>query len=173
MIENDDIMEDCDCGDCCCDEEDEDCCCDEEEDEESNLIKHAKTEFKAAGWIDVDGKMEEMQDLMCRQVLELLKLFSSHGHSGTSAPYAVNMFKKLAMFEPIVPITGEDWEWTEVDDNMWQNKRCSHVFKGENGRAYDMEGKIFRESNGSCYTSKDSRVYIDFPYTPKREYVDV
>ena len=54
-----------------------------------------------------------------------------------------------------------------------QNHRCSHVFKGPDGRAYDINGRIFCESNGCCYTSRDCRVYIEFPYTPKCEYVDV
>jgi hypothetical protein len=79
----------------------------------------------------------------------------------------------LASFEPLVPLTGKDFEWNEVSEGMWQNNRCSHVFKGPDGKAYDINGKIFREPNGSCYTNIDSRVFIDFPYTPKREYVDV
>jgi hypothetical protein len=138
-----------------------------------NYLKHAEVEFRASGWTDSKGKFnDETQELMCKQILQLLKIFSKHDHSGTSAPYAVNLFKKLALFEPIVPLTGEDWEWVEVGDGMFQNKRCSHVFK-ENGNAYDSNGKIFREKNGCCYTNKDSLVNITFPYTPKREYVDV
>ena len=67
--------------------------------------------------------------------------------------------------------------WRELmrktDEGRWQNIRCSHVFKDGDGRAYDSTGRIFREPNGCCYTSRDSRVYIEFPYTPKREYVEV
>jgi hypothetical protein len=137
-------------------------------DEDSNLIKHAKQEM-AIAWPDKDP----MQDLMCQQVLELLRVFSSHGHSGSSAPYAINLFKALANFEPIVPLTGADSEWNQIGSNFWQNKRCSHVFKELDGRAYDGRGKIFREPNGCCYTNSNSRVYITFPYTPKTEYVDV
>lgn len=154
---------------------------------------HALLEFKAAGWVDENGAFnDEMQELMCNQILELLDLFSEHGHSGSSAPYAIELFTKLAAFEPVVPITGEDWEWTELDygdDIKYQNKRCSHVFKGADGRAYDIDGRIFWEwyecdleayeigypgtkKFKSYYTSKDSRVYIDFPYTPKKEYIE-
>ncbi len=32
---------------------------------------------------------------------------------------------------------------------------------------------IFREPDGACYTSFESRVPIEFPYTPERTYVDV
>ena len=45
------------------------------------------------------------------------------------------------------------------------------MFK-ENGEAYDGEGRIFRDPDGSCFTSIDSRVPVTFPYVPKREYVD-
>jgi hypothetical protein len=140
----------------------------------SNLKNHALLEFKAAGW---DLENDEMQKLICDQVLELLELFGNHGHSGSSAPYAINLFKTLASYEPIVPLTGEDWEWIDQSyasgEPMWQNKRCGHVFKGADGRAYDIDGKIFREPNGACYTGRESRVYITFPYSPKSEYVDV
>jgi hypothetical protein len=143
----------------------------------SNLHNHALAEFRAAGWTDADGKFEdEMQEDICKHVLELLKVFSDEGHSGSTAPYTVNMFKKLAMFEPLVPLTGEDWEWNECGNGVFQNKRCSRVFKQAdrfNGQAYDIEGKVFREPSGACYTGAESRVPVTFPYTPKTEYVNV
>lgn len=143
----------------------------------SSLLAHARAEFQAAKWMDAKGNyIDEMQASICEHVLDLLRVFSDEGHSGTTAPYTVNMFKKLAMFEPLVPLTGEDWEWNEVGAGTFQNKRCSRVFKQADrfdGQAYDIEGKVFREPNGSCYTSADSRVPVTFPYTPKTEYVDV
>lgn len=136
--------------------------------------EHAMREFCAAGWTDENGKfVDEMQEYMCNQVLELLEKFSEHGHSGTSAPCAINLFQKLAKFEPLVPLTGNDHEWNKVSSDRWQNNRCSHVFKDADGRAYNIYGKVFREPNGDCYTNADSRVYIEFPYTPKTEYIDV
>ena len=47
-----------------------------------------------------------------------------NGHSGSSAPYAVNLFKKLAMFKPIGPITGKDSEWakTSTGDNSFYKR---------------------------------------------------
>ena len=149
----------------------------------NNFEKHARAEFEAMGWevgYDCECNDNELcdcdcdiQGLMCEQVIELLNVFAEHGHSGTSAPYAINLFKKLASFEPIGPLTGKDSEWMEVCEGTWQNKRCSHVFKGADGRAYDIDGKVFRDENGSCYTNKESRVYVEFPYTPTTEYVDI
>jgi hypothetical protein len=149
----------------------------------SNYIKHAMAEFRAAGFVDENGKYcDEMQEAICNHMLKLLEVFDEEGHSGSSAPYAINMFSTLAKFEPIVPLTGEDWEWTELDygtDIKYQNKRCSRVFKDSNGKAYDSEGKVFWEwytdSEGvkhkTHYTCSESRVYIEFPYTPKTEVV--
>ncbi|MCK5128108.1 MAG: hypothetical protein KAR42_17765 [candidate division Zixibacteria bacterium] len=139
----------------------------------SNYVTHARREFRAVGWMDKNGKFDEgSQKWMCDQIIELLELFSTHGHSGTSAPYAINLFSKLAKFKPIVPLTGEDEEWNKCGDGSFQNNRCSHVFR-EGDRTYDIQGKVFREPDGCCYTNSDSRVDINFPYTPKTEYVDV
>lgn len=151
----------------------------------SNYEKHAVMEFRAAGWTDDNGKFNDpWQEALCIHVLDLLKVFSDEGHSGSTAPYTVNMFKTLSMFEPLVPLTGEDWEWTQIEfgpDMKYQNKRCSHVFKGDDGRAYDSEGRIFYdwytdeetgEKRKSHYTCSDSRVFIEFPYTPNREYIE-
>jgi len=135
----------------------------------SNYVEHAKREFEILGWPGGD----EMQKLMCDQIIELLKLFDKHGHSGSSAPYAVNLFKRLALFEPISPLTGEDNEWNEVGTDIFQNRRCSSVFKDDNGNAYNIDGKVFVEKDGCAFTSKDSRVPVVFPYTPKTEYINV
>jgi hypothetical protein len=148
----------------------------------SNLKNHALMEFRAAGWCDENGKFDdEMQEAICNHVLKLLEVFSDEGHSGSSAPYAVNVFKTLAMFEPLVPLTGEDWEWNEVHDGVFQNKRCSHVFKQADrfdGQAYDIDGIIFYDwytdedgnKSKSYFTGRDSCVPITFPYTPTKEY---
>jgi hypothetical protein len=149
-------------------------------------LDHALMEFRAAGWVDSEGKFkDEMQEIVCDGVMKLLMVFAEEGHSGSSAPYAIDLFKKLAMFEPIVPLTGEDWEWSDVRHNgdgsiHYQNKRCSHVFKEGDGQAYDIDGRVFwewykdQETGEKCkshYTSRDSRVHVTFPYTPKTEYV--
>lgn len=135
-----------------------------------NLLEHAEREFKAAGWLD--KKKDPQQDMMMDCMRELLAVFANQGHSGFSANYAMNLFNQLGRYEPIVPLTGEDWEWTETSPGCFQNKRCSHVFK-EDGKAYDINGRIFQEPNGVCFTSSESHVPVTFPYTPKKEIVKV
>jgi len=148
----------------------------------NNYQKHAMTEFRAAGWTDESGKFnDEMQEMICNHVMKLLEVFADEGHSGFSAPYAINLFSKLAKFEPIGPLTGEDWEWVNVSEQsgytLWQNKRCGHVFKDENG-AYDIDGIVFYDNHvdesgityKAYFTSRESRVPVTFPYTPTTEY---
>ena len=140
------------------------------------------TEFRAAGWTDESGKFnDEMQEMICNHVMKLLEVFADEGHSGFSAPYAINLFSKLAKFEPIGPLTGEDWELVNVSEQsgyiLWQNKRCGHVFKDENG-AYDIDCIVFYDNHvdesgityKAYFTSRESRVPVTFPYTPTTEY---
>jgi hypothetical protein len=136
----------------------------------SNLIDYARTELEAIGAFTTEGDF--YGGMTGKAVMELIEVFAAQGHSGMSASLVRGLFNKLAAYEPLRPLTGDDSEWNEVGVGVFQNKRCSHVFK-ENGEAYDSEGKIFREPSGVCYTSKDSRVNIIFPYTPNMEYIDV
>lgn len=152
----------------------------------SNYESHAWREFRAAGWVDENNKFnDEMQEAICTNVLKMLEIFADEGHSGSSAPYAINLFQKIASFKPLTPLTGEDWEWHDVSEHggrndgpLFQNKRCSHVFKDNSG-AYDIDGIVWYdwhtdEKTGEKYKSHFSnymsRVPVTFPYTPKTEY---
>ena len=137
----------------------------------SNLLAHARREFEIIGY-DLDDQEEGPNKWIVENVLELIKVFGEQGHSGSSALYAIGYFEKLAEFEPLTPLTGEESEWgTEASPD--QNNRCSHIFRDEDGQAYDARGRVFREPNGMCYTSKESHVNIKFPHTPACEYIDV
>lgn len=134
----------------------------------SNLLRHAETELTAMGYLPTDWMREN--------VLELIKVFAAQGHSGSTAPFAVALFSKVAAFEPLVPLQGTDDEWSEYAEGQFQNTRCSHVFKQADrfgGQAYDIYGKVFCEPNGCAYTGAASHVPITFPYTPSRELVSV
>ncbi len=159
--------------------------------------KYAVEEMKKIGFqFDGDGypieNVEENFDVnteMALCVLEILDVFAKQGHSGMSASYCLGILEKVMKFEPITPLTGDDSEWTLVsEDNnrpIYQNRRCSHVFKDHEDRSYDIQGKVLfdwytgedGERHKSYYTSSESIVYIEFPYTPttiyeERESVD-
>lgn len=132
-----------------------------------NLLKHANRELPP-------DENDEMQQLMNNQLRELILVFSSHGHSGTSASYATSVLEKLLRFKPLRPLTGEPDEWNEVSSGLYQNKRCSRVFKDAarfDGQAYDIEAVIFRDKL-STYTNSESALPITFPYTPASIVVD-
>ena len=114
----------------------------------SNYLDHLDREWEAMGWPKEDD--DDPQVWIYRHLRKLLNAFDGEGHSGTSAPYTINLFRKLASFEPIGPLTGADSEWNEVGDSLYQNNRCGHVFK-EDGQAYDSQGKVFREPDGVCF----------------------
>ena len=136
----------------------------------SNLVDYAKDELKRIGMIDSG---EAYNDLATKAILDLIELFSSQGHSGFSAPYVINVFSRLAMFKPLSPLTGDDDEWNEVSDGLFQNKRYSAVFKNKDGVTYNVDGKVFTDDGEVWYTCRDSRVNVTFPYVvpDKPEYV--
>jgi len=142
------------------------------------LIEHAKREFEVQGWPGDD--VDSMQKIVCDNIMELIEVFSKQGHSGTTAPYVINLFKRLAGYEPISPLTGEDNEWRDVGhdrdsgDSLFQNKRATGIFKDKSG-AYWSDAVIFRDPDGGTYVNVNSRGPIEFPWTwpEKREIIDV
>lgn len=136
----------------------------------SGLETFAERELARIGDDDDDGG--EMQREMNKHILRMVRTFAREGHSGFSAGYAVSILQKLLRYQPLGPLTGEDGEWNDVTDMngepMWQNNRCGHVFKGADGRAYDIDGRVFIEPSGAAFTGSGSRVWVTFPYTPNR-----
>lgn len=144
----------------------------------SNLLEHAKIELDLLG-LREDSE-DEMNVEMRKHILRMVTEFADEGHSGFSAQYAINILTKLFAYKPLSPLTGDDSEWINVADmndgkSLWQNKRCSRVFKDENG-AWDIDGIHFWEwvnnkdtdrPYKSYYTTKDSKLPIKFPYIPK------
>ena len=138
--------------------------------------------------LDIIGLTEENETnaKMRKHILFMVNTFAEENHSGFSAAYSAQILEKLLRFEPLSPLQGTDDEWVymrdmnSTDSDLYQNTRCSHVFK-ENNDAYDIDGIIFIEhfidsdgvENTYAFTNKDSRVSVVFPYTPKQEYVDV
>jgi len=143
-----------------------------------SLRHHAERELDLIGMAK-DG--DEMNVAMRNHILHMVDEFADEGHSGSSASYALGLLEKLLAFEPLSPLTGDEHEWNEVGADLFQNNRCSHIFKdSKGGRAYDINGIVFydmvNDDEGkeyqSCYTTQpNSRVWIDFPcYPPKPIY---
>lgn len=127
------------------------------------------------------------------EILSLCEKFGLSGQSGGSAPFTATILaktiKRLCLQEPICPIMGVEEEWmdvTEMNDGstLYQNKRCSAIFKMGNGSAYYLDAIVFKDkwNEDNCFTgtaldgNRDviySRQYINFPFTPKTFYIDV
>lgn len=58
----------------------------------SNICKHAIKELKLAGYGKGEGGPN---DWMYQQVIEAVAVFASHGNSGGSAPWEINLVQKL------------------------------------------------------------------------------
>lgn len=140
-------------------------------DRDGNLVGHAQRELESSY-----RSGEGMNIAMADHLIDMVRVFSAEGHSGFSAGYATSALGALLRFEPLGPLTGEDGEWMEVGEQngkpLYQNRRCGRVFK-EGDDAYDIDGVVFREPGGACYTGRYSRVSVTFPYNPKTIYADV
>ena len=129
----------------------------------STLIEYAKSEMNIA-W----PKSDEMQDMVKKNILELIEVFSNQGHSCFSASYILAHFNSLANFHPITPLTGSDNEWKKAGGESYQNKRCPEVFKNsKDGTPFTIRGKIFEDEKGSRFSCSESHVSIEFPWTYK------
>lgn len=138
------------------------------------LLEYAESELSLIG-MGADTT-DEMNKAMHDHIITMVKVFANEGHSGMSAGYALSILKKVLAYEPLTPLTGEDSEWINVGEGVFQNKRCSRVFRQADrfdGQAYDIDGRVFVDPSGAAYTSSDSRVPVTFPYAPKTEYVEV
>lgn len=160
-------------------------------------IEHAKREFKTLGYIPLDQNQEDGPNKWIQEnVNKLLEEFYSQGHTNISSDYCIEYFTKLAKFKPLSPLTGEDDEWEKIDSNhscpevYYQNKRCSHVFKREDGLAYDIDAYMFwywserqleEDEEGypgiipykAYFSGKYAVKVIEFPYIPETEYIKV
>lgn len=152
-------------------------------------IDHAKREFLKLGYNPIDECEDDPNKWIQENVLELLEVFVKQGHSGSSAPYVINLFKKLANQEPVAPIMCTDDEWIDVGsygsigDMTYQNNRCGCVFKEcIDGKPYYLDAIVWRDQNNSTFTGRvknykneeiRSRQYIKLPFTPKTFYIDV
>ena len=154
------------------------------------LLEHTKVELEIAGLLSEEGDFYGGET--GKAVLELMEVFSKQGHSGMSAPMVVDIFKKLANYEPLGPITGKDEEWNSMDygDGIeYQNKRSSGLFKDSNGKVTYVSSIVKRSPNGTTWTGplyltredaikdvnviRSSQEIKGFPFVPKTFYIDV
>lgn len=108
--------------------------------ENSNICQHAIKELKLAGYGKGKG---DPNDWIYQQVLEAVAIFASHGNSGSSAPFEINLVQKLCNWDVISPLTFKDDEWFVIsNDGTCQNIRKSSIFKEANGSIHDVDAFV-------------------------------
>ena len=137
-----------------------------------NLLSYARNELNDPSKID-HASGREMEAMINSAILELVAVHSNENHSGSSHSYALARARRLLDFKPLGPLTGCADEWTKCshldeEKTVFQNRRCSSVFKNveSDGTEWAEETNffVFREPDGSTFTSYWSRVVIGFPY---------
>lgn len=120
----------------------------------SNLCRHAMRELKLAGYNKED---KGPNGWMYQQVMDAVALFSSHGNSGFSAPWEINLVKKLCSFDVISPLNLKDdkeWNFIYCKDGhikVYQNNRLSHFFK-------EVDGDNIKIHNNEAFSKKIVKV---------------
>lgn len=129
------------------------------------------------------------------EILALCEAFGKSGQSGGSAPMTASAIsqavKHLMLQEPICPITGIEKEWVNVreiseeDEMMYQNNRCSALFKSKSGKCWYLDAIVWKgEEDYDTFTGRvyvddknfdliGSSQYVKLPFKPKTFYIDV
>lgn len=119
----------------------------------SKMLEKAREELKYAGYdISEEGcnaknpedPMEGYANSCAKNAYELLEVFSKAGHSGMSASLTLAIFKKLANWENLSPLTNNPEEWQKLGgptDPDWQSKRNPACFSKDLKTYYNIDEK--------------------------------
>lgn len=120
---------------------------------ESNICKYAIKELKLAGYGNGEGGPN---DWMYQQVIEAVAVFASHGNSGSSAPWEINLVKRLCDWDIISPLKFTDDEWCQISsDGTCQNRRKGDVFKEPDGSIHYNEAFNKRATSRYSFATKE------------------
>ena len=122
----------------------------------AGLIDHAKRELDLAGLFDKDSDYDGM---IGKAVMELCKCFADQGHSGFSANWVLDLFRRLGKYEPLTPITDDPKDWNDISEmsgrgspKMWQCKRNPSLFSENGGKSYyDVKDKKRKKTQSKRY----------------------
>lgn len=124
---------------------------------DSNIVKHFLKECELA-WGEEDER-DNMQNLMIKQIVELLSVLYTQGDTNNTIGYKVKQLTNAINFGIISPLKFTDEEWNKISDDEYQNTRISSVFK-EGDLIYDVNAYSKREIgiyeiNTKKYTKRD------------------
>lgn len=110
-----------------------------------SLSDYARAELQREGLFDDDA---DYGGMLGQAVMDLIDLFAMQGHSGYSAHLTVELFTRLARYQPLSALTDDPAEWGEVMDDLWQSRRDPAAFSKDGGKTYTRtdEPEIVHES---------------------------
>jgi hypothetical protein len=113
-----------------------------------SIVEKARRELEAIDFGEEDSRV----------MIEIMQRFFNQWDSGGACSVVIPIISRLLVGKPLRPLTGEDSEWHTPgpDKDVYQNVRCSSVFKTKDGPAYDID--------------VPGRPVITFPYTPRINY---
>jgi hypothetical protein len=124
-----------------------------------SVIEHAKSELRRA---NVDEATAQ------KIISDMERFFDEYDSGGAVATMFHTIedatMRRLVAAKPLTPLTGSDDEWVDHGGGVFQNTRCSSVFK--DSRFYD--GKLAYDID-----APEPRAAISFPYMPDRAIVDM
>jgi hypothetical protein len=118
-----------------------------------NLVRHAISEFD---YSFKDWRDDDLQKLICDQIIDILSILNTQGDSGFSIKYKQKLLNKCINFEQISKLTFSDNEFCEPYDlnGSQQNKRNSAIFKYK--KQYSYLNSFIK--NGVFYIGEDNKV---------------
>lgn len=114
-----------------------------------SIIEQAKVELKRINFGEEDSAV----------MIDIMERFFAQWDSGGAVYVVAPILQRLIAGKALSPLTGESDEWFDHGDGVFQNIRCSSVFKDP--RFHD--GKLAYDIDGA-----DPRGAITFPYYPDR-----
>lgn len=114
-----------------------------------SIIEQAKTELAAVNFGEDDSRV----------MIEILEKFFDQWDSGGAVHAVAPVLQRLIAGKPLSPLTGEDAEWMDHGDGVFQNLRCSSVFKDPRLHG----GKLAYNIDAA-----EPRAAITFPYWPEK-----
>lgn len=161
-----------------------------------NTTTEEQTKTKSFAEVELEILLKQTPDALIKdftpEILAICKAFEKSGQSGSSAPYVAgalaNTINNLCLHQAISPMVGDDAEFIEVGTDkegkkIFQNTRCSAIFKEEGGNAYYLNAVIFKDQNKNTWTgvakTKEgkevfSRQFVkSFPFEPLKFFIDV
>ena len=115
-----------------------------------SIISRAKDELKRINFGDEDSAI----------MIEILEKFFDQWDSGGAVYAVAPILQRLIAGKPLSPLTGDDDEWFDHGEGVFQNLRASSVFKDPH--FYD--GKLAFDLDSPA----GPREPISFPYDPER-----